>query len=574
MTVNRWTLLAPDAETVAALCKAINVSEPIARCLVNRGITSFEAAKEFFRPSMARCHSPFLMKDMDKAARRVSQAIDAGERLMIYGDYDVDGTSATSMLYLYLRRIGAQVSYYVNDRFTEGYGVSISGLEYAVQNGVRVVVSVDCGITAIEPALYCKEHGIDFIVCDHHETKHDTGEAELPDAFAVLDAKQPGCEYPFKELSGCGVAFKLMQAVSELRGTPPDVANRYLDLVALAAAADIVDLNGENRILAAEGMKQIATAPSAALKAMATIAKLDLTKTTTSNIVFTIAPRVNAAGRMGNARRAIAWLIAETDAEALVAAETLEAENTERRDIDREITAEALRHAEAMMQTRARSSLVLYNPDWHQGVIGIVASRVAERFYLPTVIFTDNGDDLKGSVRQGVAGFNVYDALAACTAHIKQFGGHAAAAGLSLNPRRLDDFRDAFDRACEERLPLEMRTPELFIDAELDLNVLTSNFLATLEQFAPHGPKSRQPLFITRGVLPAFKPQLLKEKHLKFAVKSKDGKLFDVIGFNMLHFYKLLESEKRPVSLVYSVEPNEWNGRVSIQLRLRDMKVE
>lgn len=590
---HRWTLTEPDNASVYGLSQAINVSVPIAKALVNRGINTFEEAKLFFRPSLENCYSPFLMTGMKEAATRLCDAIETGEQIMIYGDYDVDGTTGTSILYLYLKETGAKVSYYINDRHSEGYGVAISGLEEACKRGATIVISVDCGITAIEPAKFCKSKAVDFIVCDHHEPVKDEAGAELlPDAFAILNPKQKSCGYPFKELCGCGVAFKLMQGISEMRKLEGSIAAAYLDLVAVAIAADIVKMNSENRILMAEGLKRINghqdgnkhraagnggndenSIARLGLRAMATECGLDLQTASSERIVFTVAPRINAAGRLGDAKRAIDLFTATSEAEATTAAKILEAENLERRAIDRENFIEAEKIAASQLASRGRSSLVLYKPDWHQGVIGIVASRIVEKFYLPTVIFTDSGDNLKGSVRS-VFGLNVHAALTMCKDLIVQFGGHAYAAGLTIEPKNLEVFREAFDAACAAQLTEDLRVPALKIDAELELEHLTPNFLSVMRQFAPFGPENWRPLFLTKGISMAFKPKLLKDQHLKFAVRKPDGELIDAIGFNMLQHFKALENGKAKVSLVYSVEENEWNGKTSLQLKLRDLKVD
>lgn len=546
----------------------INASEPIARALVNRGVSNFDEAKAFFCPSAEQFHSPFLMKGMREAAERISRAIDKSEKILIYGDYDVDGTTGTSLLTLFLKRLGADVIFYVNDRKIEGYGVARTGINYAIAQNAKLIITVDCGVTAIEPIQYAKQNGIDVIVCDHHEAKE-----ELPDALAVLDAKREGCGYPFKELSGCGVAFKLACAICELRGINKEAAFEFLDFVALAIAADIVPMVKENRALMAEGIRRVQNAKRAPLKALAEISRINIEETTASQIVFQLSPRINAAGRLDHAREAIKLLTAETEDEAKKAAELLGKLNEERKRIDEEIFEEAEEDATRLL-VQYSSSIVLYKPEWHLGVIGIVASRVVERFYLPTIILTSSGDGiLKGSARS-VAGFNIFKAIANSQTHLLQFGGHEMAAGLSMRIEQLDGFRAAFDKHCAENLDMELRAPALCIDAEMRLEQITPNFYKVLKRFEPCGPGNMHPIFLTRNVKPSSPPKLLKDKHVKFAVKDAQGRTFDVIGFDMSHHYEALRDPNKTFSLVYSVEENGWNGQSVIQLRLRDLKAE
>jgi len=557
----------PDQEKVQTLMKEINVSEPIAKALVNRGITTYDEAKWFFRPSIEHLHSPFLMNGMKEAAERLSKAIDEGEKILIYGDYDVDGTTATSLLMLFLKKLGAKVDFYVNDRKTEGYGIALTGINYAASQHVKVIVTVDCGITAIEPIKHCRDKGIDVIICDHHEAK-----AERPCALAILDAKQADCDYPFKELSGCGVAFKLACAVCEIRGIDKELAFEFLDFVALAVAADIVPIIEENRVLMAEGIKRLQLAKRPGLKALAEVSGLDIERMSTSSIVFALSPRINAAGRLDHAREAIKLLTAQDETDAQEAAKHLGDLNTSRREIDAQVFSEAEEDAKKLL-TQYASSIVLYKPDWHLGVIGIVASRIVERFYLPTIILTENDGILKGSARS-VIGFNLFNAISNCESYLIQFGGHEMAAGLSMHIEQLDEFRAAFDAHCAEKLDFELRTPAIQIDAELKLEQITANFYNVLKQFEPCGPGNMHPLFLTRNLTLSTPPRLLKDQHLKFAVRDNDRRTFDVIGFNMAHYLETLKEQGRTVSIVYSIDENDWNGTTTFQLRLRDLKVE
>ncbi len=563
----RWVMREPDQEAVQTLMQSINVSEPIARALVNRGITNYDEAKRFFRPSLEHLYSPFLMNGMKEAAERLSKAIDKGEKILIYGDYDVDGTTGTSLLMLFLKKLGAEVEFYVNDRKTEGYGIARTGIDYAISQNVKVIVTVDCGITAVEPIQYCRQNGIDVIICDHHEAK-----AERPEALAILDAKQDECAYPFKELSGCGVAFKLACALCDLRAIDREIAYEFLDFVALAVAADIVPVVEENRALMFEGIKRQQLAKRPGLKALAKVSGLDIERLSSSSIVFALSPRINAAGRLDHAREAIKLLIAQDENEAIELAKNLNKLNACRREIDADIFKEAEEDAKKLL-TQYTSSIVLYKSDWHLGVIGIVASRIVERFYLPTIILTEYDGILKGSARS-VVGFNLFDAISHCQSHLIQFGGHEMAAGLSMRVEQLDDFRRAFDNYCAETLDFELRTPAIQIDAELNLEHITPRFYNVLKQFEPCGPGNMHPLFLTRNVTPAYPAKLLKEQHLKFAVRDKEGRIFDVIGFSMAHYFEALKESGRSVSLVYSIDENEWNGKTTFQLRLRDLKIE
>ncbi|ACF14714.1 single-stranded-DNA-specific exonuclease RecJ [Chloroherpeton thalassium ATCC 35110] len=561
-----WTLYRPEAASVKALSESINVSAPIATALLGRGVSNFQEAKAFFRPNLDMLHSPFLMKDMKKASGRVLQAVRNGEKILIYGDYDVDGTTGTAMLVLFLKKLGANVAYYVNDRHSEGYGISSSGIAKAKDEQTDLVISVDCGISAVEPVRFCNEHGIDFIICDHHEP------SDLPDAYAILNPKLPDSGYPYRELCGCGVAFKLIQAVASLVEIAPAEVYAYLDYVALAIAADIVNLTGENRVMMAEGLKTIQCRPRQCLAVMSKVCGLDLSNVSSSQIVFSIAPRINAAGRLNHARQAIEWMIAEDEHEAVALAEELEFVNRERREIDTETFKEAEQLAEVYALNYA-SSIVLYKDSWHVGVIGIVASRILEKYYRPTLILTAADGVLKGSARS-VQGVNVYEALQACEEFLLQFGGHEHAAGLTLAPSNLESFRKAFDRAVEEQFTIEMRVPEIKVDAEVVLEQITPNFFKVLSQFAPFGPKNPRPVFLTRNVKLCSLPQLLKEKHLKFSICDALGRRFDVVGFNMPEYFKPLQTPDRRISLVYSLTENVWNRRTSIQIRLRDLSFE
>ncbi len=563
----RWTVLSPDEKAVAALSRDINVSMPIARALCNRGITGFEEAKEFFRPSLDQLPSPFFFSDMRKAVDRVRKAIDAGEKILIYGDYDVDGTAGTALLYLFLNSLGAEVSYYINDRFSEGYGLSETGVAHARELSASLVVTVDCGIKASREIEQFAGQGIDVIVCDHHEPE------ELPSAYAILNPKVQDCGYPFRELCGCGVALKLIHAFSESVGKSPEEWQQYIDLVAIATAADMVPLEKENRIYMYKGMGLLQKSPRAGIQEMLSLMGIEPGILGTGHIAFGIAPRINAAGRMHTARTAVEWLIAGSRDEARVHAAELDRLNAERRQTDTGM----LKSAEAMVDGHFASycsSIVLYSEDWHLGVLGIVASRLQDKYYLPTVIMGGGEGMVKGSVRS-VQGLNIFDVLQQCSRFLEKFGGHQTAAGITLKPENIPGFRKQFDRICSEKLSLDQRQKELQVDSPLSLESVTSKFLNVLRQFGPFGQGNREPLFFSANLKLSGLPRLLQGKHVKFAVKDVTGHIHDVIAFGREDIYRELErGSRRMFSMVYSLEENEWNGRKSIQLKLKDMGFE
>jgi single-stranded-DNA-specific exonuclease len=563
----RWKLLEPDEQAVRLLSESINVSIPVARALCNRGITTYDEARTFFRPSISSLSSPFLLQDMERAVGRVTEALRNGEKIMLYGDYDVDGTTGTALLYLYLDEQGADVSYYINDRFTEGYGLSPEGISFAEASGVTLIITVDCGIRADDAIARCLQSGIDVIVCDHHEPH------ELPPAFAILNPKVPCCTYPFRDLCGCAVAFLLVQALAIRLQTGTESWSRYLDLVAIATAADMVSLQKENRILVNEGLQSIRRSPRQSMKSMLSIMGLNADVMTMYHIAFGLAPRINAAGRMQKAQLAVEWLVSSSEAEAKRSAEELEQMNLQRRKIDSDIFLKADTMVEGHFASYC-SSIVLYDEDWHLGVLGIVASRMLEKYYLPTIIMGNMNGKIKGSVRS-VEGLNIYEVLQQCGDLLDQFGGHSQAAGITLSPENLGGFRKKFDEICSHMLPPERRQKELLIDASLKLEEITANFMNVLEQFSPYGYGNREPIFMTSGLVVAGKPRLLKEKHVKFAVRDVSGRLFDVIGFDRPDVYRaFITSSGSVFSLAYSLEKRLWNNREQWQLRLRDIAVE
>ncbi len=582
----RWTYRSlEDPDVVPALQEALNdLPSPLARTLALRGVTSFEEARHFFRADRADLHDPLDMADMTTAADRVARALEQGESVLVYGDYDVDGTTASALLTDFLRDRGVDTSFFVPDRYDDGYGLCRRGLDVAAERGASLVVALDCGITAHEEAAYARELGLDLIICDHHTPKETDEGVDLPDAFAVIDPKRPDDDYPFTELTGCGLGFKLAQAVLARRGDDPAAAFDYLDLLAVSTASDIVPLYGENRILMAEGLRALQRTDRPGLRALADAADLDLADiTSTGNIVFTLGPRLNAAGRMEHASTAVELLLAADYAEAEPLAAELERLNRERRSVDDATEQAAVEKAERQITARSPHALVLYDEDWHLGVIGIVASSIVERFHKPTIMLTHNGDEVKGSARS-IEGINIYDALSDCADVLTQFGGHDHAAGLSLDVDAIEAFRDRFDAAVGERVTPELLTPSITVDAELDLDAIGSiddRFWAVLQQFGPFGPANATPVFHGRDLAVVGSPRTVGSdgSHLKFEVRQRngDGATFDVIGFGMGEKLSVLErsqEEGRPLELLFSLEDNTWNGRTTLQLKARDLRLE
>ncbi len=562
----RWNLLSPDEQLVLALSEAINVSIPVARALCNRGVSSFDEAKDYFRSSILNLPSPFLLQDMEQAVERVLHAIREHQKIMLYGDYDVDGTTGTAMLLLFLKELGGEVSYYINDRFAEGYGISTEGIDSAVERNVDLVITVDCGIKESEAITRCSEYGIDVIVCDHHESD------ELPPAYAILNPKVPGSAYPFRDLCGCGVAFKFIQAIGEHLNAEAESWQQYLDFVAIATAADMVSLEGENRALVREGIQRMRTKPRANIKAMFSLMKVAPTEFGMFHIAFGIAPRINAAGRMHSAHLALDWLLSDSSADARCYAEELDRINVQRRERDADIMVKA----EKMLDNHFASycsSIVLYDESWHLGVLGIVASKMIEKHYLPTVILGGMNGLIRGSVRS-VEGLDIHAVLQQCSEYLDQFGGHHQAAGLTLRPENFAGFRKKFNEVCSDRLSITQRQKELVIDSKLALEDITAKFINVLEQFAPYGYGNQEPLFVSEDLVLFGQPKLLKERHVKFSVRDKNGRTFDVIGFDRPDIHAELISVVRPVfTMVYSVEKRIWNNREQWQMKLKDLEL-
>lgn len=563
----RWTLTPkPDPLKVQQLADALNVDAVVATLLVQRGIETYEEARTFFRPKLEDLHDPYLMKDMDKAVARIEAAIATGENILVFGDYDVDGTTAVSLVSSYLRSYYPNVATYIPDRYKEGYGVSNAGIDFADDNGFTLIIALDCGIKSIDKVEYAKEKGIDFIICDHHRP----GDL-LPDAVAVLDPKRADCSYPYDELCGCGVGFKLIQALGVNKGETINHFVPYLDLVATAIAADIVPITGENRVLAKFGLDVINTFPRPGIKAL--IQNIKKQTLTISDVVFIVAPRINAAGRIKHGNHAVELLTEFSLEEAEGFASQIEGLNADRKDLDKQITIEALQQIEHNSD-QDRFTTVVYQEDWHKGVIGIVASRLIETYYRPTLVFTKSGDKLAASARS-VKDFDVYNALEACAEHIEQFGGHMYAAGLTLKEEQYPLFRQKFEEVVQQTIHPDLLTPEISIDAEIDFDDITPKFHRLLKQFEPFGPGNMSPVFMTRNIKDTGYGKAIgsDETHLRLFVRQGETGGYAAIGFGLAK-KKDLACGGEYFDAAYSIDENEWNGEVSIQLRLRDIRCE
>lgn len=561
----RWTLKPkPSHEKVKSLAAELKVSELIASLLVQRGIETFEQARQFFRPSLNDLHDPYLMKDMDKAVERIEKAIEKGECILVFGDYDVDGTTAVSLMSGYLRNYYENVATYIPDRYDEGYGISYKGIDFADDNGFTLIIALDCGIKSIDHVNYAKDKGIDFIICDHHRPGD-----ELPDAVAVLDPKREDCSYPYDELCGCGVGFKLVQALAQNRNQTIDDLVPYLDLVATAIGADIVPITGENRVLAKFGLEVINTFPRPGIKAL--IQNVKKKTLTITDVVFIIAPRINAAGRIKHGNAAVSLLTEFNLEQAEIFASEIEQHNADRKDLDKKITAEALDQIELNHETD-NFTTVVYDENWHKGVIGIVASRLIETYYRPTIVFTKSGDKLAASARS-VKDFDIYNALENCSGHLEQFGGHMYAAGMTIKEENYPAFKQAFENTVKETIPPELLTPEVSIDAEINLSDIDEKLIRLLNQFEPFGPQNMSPIFLTKNLNDTgYAKQIGSEQeHLKLFVKQGNSEGFGAIGFGLGKKLDCATNQKS-FDAVYHIEENEFNGNVSIQLRLKDLR--
>lgn len=574
-----------DNDLVDDLSESLGISKVLTSLLVQRGVSNFDEAKTFFRPSLQDLHDPFLMKDMDKAVDRVLKAMNNNENIMIYGDYDVDGTTAVALVYSFLKNVYKKIEFYIPDRYAEGYGISYKGIDTAFEHNVKLIIALDCGIKAIKKVEYATEKGIDFIIGDHHRP----GDA-VPAAVAVLDPKQEDCNYPFKELSGAGVGFKLTQALAAALNIEAEKVFSSLDLLVVSIAADIVPIVGENRIFAFYGLKQINESPRHGILSVLESSGMEHKKTkgkaksifdreiTINDLVFAVGPRINAAGRIKDATDSVRLLISNNTDYATKLGGEINVLNTTRRDLDKQITQEAIDMIEGNEELRQKKTTVLYQPHWHKGVIGIVASRLLENYYKPTIILTFSDGLITGSARS-IKGFDIYDAIDSCSHLLEHFGGHTYAAGLALKPENLETFLSTFEEYAQQHLTEEMMTPEIEIDEEIFFSDINSKFFRVLNQFAPFGPGNMPPLFVSKNVLDTGFAKLVgkngDQKHLKFEAVHKDhsGNPLKAIAFNFGHYLNDLETGKT-FSICYHIDENSWLGTTSLQLRVKDMKPE
>jgi len=561
----RWKILSAEENKVIALQQSLNISFPLCKILVQRDIDTFEKAKDYFRPQLSHLHDPFLMKDMDKAVSRILAAINNQEKILVFGDYDVDGTTAVACMYRFLKKIyrEEQIDFYVPHRYKEGYGVSKQGIDFAKQNGFTLIISLDCGIKSFDLIAYACQLALDFIVCDHH-----LPDSQLPPAIAILNPKQKDCNYPYKELCGCGVGFKLITALSQKLGLPEEAYTCYLDLVVTAIGADIVPITGENRVLAYFGMQKLNSDPSAGIKSLIQLSGVEK-RFSINNVVFIIAPRVNAAGRMDDAAKAVRMFIEDDFTKALEYAEMLHSDNTDRKEADTNITEEALAIIESDDILIGRKTTVVFKSHWHKGVVGIVASRLIEKYHRPTVVLAQSGEFVGGSARS-VPGFNLYEAIHACREYLIGYGGHFAAAGMTMLPENVDSFSNKFEEIVSSIIEPRLLIPELQIDAEIDFKNITRSFYNIITQMEPYGPENLRPVFITKNVLDTSWSKVVKELHIRFVLKQ-DNIVFTGIGFNMAEKFYLLQM-KKPIDIVYTIDENEWNGETNLQLKVVDIR--
>ncbi|OQY94173.1 MAG: single-stranded-DNA-specific exonuclease RecJ [Sphingobacteriales bacterium UTBCD1] len=560
----RWNILSSNAAATETLRQSLNIHPAICNILAQRGIGNYDEAKEFFRPQLDQLYDPWLMKDMDKAVTRILQATGRKEKILVFGDYDVDGTTAVACMYQFLKKFHTLLDFYIPHRYREGYGISKAGIDFAKENGFTLIISLDCGIKAVALISYAKELGIDFIVCDHH-----LPDEALPSAIAILNPKQKDCRYPFKELCGCGVGFKLITAIAEKLKLSKEEPYQYLDLVATAIAADIIPMNGENRILAFHGLQKANSNPNFGIKALSHLSGLR-TALHINNLVFIIAPRVNAAGRMDDARKAVQMFIADNYEEALKYAEMLHSDNTDRKEADSSITEEALALIENREEWKQRKTTVVFQPHWHKGVVGIVASRLIEHYYRPTVVLTQSGNYAAGSARS-VPGYNLYEAIHSCKDYLLGYGGHFAAAGMTLEIEKIESFREKFEEVVSSTINADLLIPEIDIDAEIFFADIKWPFYNIILQMEPFGPENLRPVFITKKVMNTGYSKIVKEEHIKFSLRQGHT-TFTGIGFGLAGKFNLL-LQKKPLDLVFKIDENEWNGEKTLQLRVLDLRI-
>lgn len=558
----RWNILSANPEEVASLQAALKINATLCTILAQRGINDYDKAKEYFRPSLEHLHSPWLMKDMDKAVDRILHAFEEHEQILVYGDYDVDGTTSVASMFQFLKSLHDPIDFYIPHRYKEGYGISKIGIDFAKENGFSLIISLDCGIKSADLIAYAKSVGIDFIVCDHH-----LPDEIIPAAVAILNPKQKDCNYPYKELCGCGVGFKLMTALTERLQLNNEAYLQYIDLAAIAIAADIVPVTGENRTLALFGIQKVNTKPSVGIKALLDLSKAKFPMSLTG-LVFVIAPRINAAGRMDDAKKAVQLFIEKDPSAAITFANILHSDNTDRKEADSSITIEAMEMMAADPNNANRKTTVLYNENWHKGVVGIVASRLIETFYRPTIILTKSGDYAAGSARS-VSGFNLYEAIHACRKHLLGYGGHFAAAGMTLSINQIEAFSMAFEAEVAKTIQPDQLVPEIIINSGIDFKDINTSLYNIIKQMEPFGPDNMRPVFIARNVKDAGFSKVVKDLHLRVVLKQEDI-ILSGIGFNMADKYSLLENSK-PVDIVFAIDENEWQGNTSLQLKIIDL---
>ena len=549
---------------IAELQESLKIDSILADLLIKRGINTYEESRYFFRPALEQLHDPFLMKDMDVAIARIELAIQTGEKILVYGDYDVDGTTSVALTYSFFRKHHSEIDFYIPDRYREGYGISTQGIDYAFENGYTLIIALDCGIKSVDKIAYANEKGVDFIICDHHLP----GDI-LPAAIAVLDPKRSDCDYPYKELSGCGIGFKLIEAYAQKHDLPFEEVSAYLDLVACSIASDIVPITGENRVLAWFGLHKLNTNPCKGLTALMNLSgrKDDLTIT---DVVFTIGPRINAAGRIDDAKHAVNLLIADNDAFAFEKGEIINTKNTERKEHDSLITEQALALIDTNPELIAKKTTVVYNQDWHKGVIGIVASRLTEKYYRPTIVMTNSNGMAAGSARS-VIGFDLYEALSECSDLLEQFGGHKYAAGLTMKTENIPAFQQRFEEVVSRTITDDQLIQSINIDAEMALEHIDAKFFRILKQFEPFGPQNMAPVFLSRNVYTYGSATLVGTNHLKMSVHQDNQTYFNCIGFGLGEFLPMINSGA-PFDICYTIEENVWKEKRSIQLNIKGIR--
>jgi single-stranded-DNA-specific exonuclease len=568
-----------DSEVVKSLSQTLNIDHLLSNLLVQRGISNYDEAKFFFRPEISKLHDPFMMKDMDKAISRIEEAIKINEKILIYGDYDVDGTTAVALVFLFVKSIYKNVDFYIPDRYDEGYGISYKGIEYASNNNFKLIIALDCGIKAVEKIDFAKSKNVDFIICDHHRPG-----TEIPQAIAVLDPKRDDCNYPYKELSGCGVGFKLVQAFAQKRNIAFENIEKYIDLVAISIASDIVPITDENRILAYYGLKSINKNPRPGIEAIlrySNIVRTNIPRTdegvlnkilTISDIVFMVGPRINAAGRIESANNSVKLLVTDDNDYANQIGKQINNLNTERRNLDIRITQDAIEMIKNDKFIAEKKSTIVYHPEWHKGVIGIVASRLTEFCYRPTIVFTKSNDLITGSARS-VKDFDIYNAIDACGEYLEHFGGHKYAAGLSLKIENYIPFCKKFEEIVSSTIENHLLIPEIEIDSRLNLNEINSKFFRILKQFAPFGPGNMAPIFLTDSVIDTGYARIVGKNHLKLKVVQTEinGFPFDAIAFQQGEYFQKVKNNT-PFNICYHIDENEWNGQKSKQLNIKDIR--